>query len=780
MGEALREVRVLFVIPSIPLGGMERANIRIASILASQGGDVLAVTESNFGQRVEQELVAAGIRCAPISVIESEKERPRFPRGIGDLVSLVLAWIRVSWQLMKLYRRHRATHLYLTNAAYVVYALPILLFGKARSIFRTPEAPAIALGGIRGKIHDWFWRVVIGRGVDVIVCNSDFTRRRLELHGIKARLIRNCVPRRAATLSREPREMNVVYVGAVYPVKGVHVFVEAAISLAARFPSARFQIIGPPEWQTDYAERLRQRVRESGLEDRILFLGEREDVQALLGRAAIHVSPSIQDDSFPNVVLEAKEAGLPSVVFPTGGLPEAVRDRVDGFVCKSADAESLIEGIEYFLSDRDRLMRASVAARESLQQFSVEKATREWKALFAGDRAASICLVTTSHLAANPRLLKEAGALAGAGYDVRVVSCEWDDQWRALDESAAANRRWRWDRVNWSRRDRPFLFWRSRFRHQIALRAVFFPRLWSAGRIVPELRDRVASERSDLLIAHNAGGLAAAFAAQAGDAKLGYDAEDFVPGMSEPVATRIEKALMPACDYVTVSSPLIGKEYEETLGVKSSAVILNTFPLSWRPDTFVADDHPALKLYWFSQTIGAGRGLEDVIRAMAKASPRPIEFHVQGRWQTGYQERLIRLADEAGVSALHIHDAVPPSDLVRMAASCHIGLGLEPGNSRNNSIALSNKLFTYLLAGAAVILTATDSQRLIAAELADAASTYHPGDSEALATHLIRLHDDRGLLAKARQISRELGATRFNWDVEQERFLSVVRETLSS
>ena len=38
----------------------------------------------------------------------------------------------------------------------------------------------------------------------------------------------------------------------------------------------------------------------------------------------MHVCPSLSaGDSFPNVILDAKKAGLPSVVFPTAGLPEA-------------------------------------------------------------------------------------------------------------------------------------------------------------------------------------------------------------------------------------------------------------------------------------------------------------------------------------------------------------------------------------------------------------------------------------------------------------------------
>ena len=111
-----------------------------------------------------------------------------------------------------------------------------------------------------------------------------------------------------------------------------------------------------------------------------------------------------------------------------------------------------------------------------------------------------------------------------------------------------------------------------------------------------------------------------------------------------------------------------------------------------------------LTLYWFSQVIGPDRGLEDAIRAMGILRTRPLELHLRGAWHPGYEGVLRSMAADAGVRQERIvsHAPAAADEMVRLAAEFDIGLALEPAASVNNDLALSNKLFTYVLAGNAV------------------------------------------------------------------------------
>ena len=129
----------------------------------------------------------------------------------------------------------------------------------------------------------------------------------------------------------------------------------------------------PDSWK-GYVAGLLERARQPDLEGRVRFLGAREDVPALLAAASVHCFPSRIEtrEGFGIVAVEAKAAGVPSVVTPSGALPELVAHRDDGWVCRDDSVEALVEGLEYFLSNPDALAAAGVRAHASAGQHSRE------------------------------------------------------------------------------------------------------------------------------------------------------------------------------------------------------------------------------------------------------------------------------------------------------------------------------------------------------------------------------------------------------------------------
>lgn len=408
-----------------------------------------------------------------------------------------------------------------------------------------------------------------------------------------------------------------------------------------------------------------------------------------------------------------------------------------------------------------------------------------------------ICLVTTSQPAANPRLVKEADALTAAGYDVRVVGAYWNDWAMAFDASLLGSRRWQATVYDWRRTTHPARFWKTRIRHWVARQAVTrAPAVdaWcgpaAASRIGPEIRRLALATPADLYIAHNLGALPAALAAaRRAGVRAGFDAEDFHSGQISPAGEpewhaftrRLEARYMPQCDYVTVASPLIGEAYAPILRTPPVSV-LNVFPLSHRPAELPAPatERRPLSLYWHSQTIGPNRGLEDVVEAMAGLERHAAVLHLRGTWWRGYEQGLRQLAGRAGLAADAIvaHPPAPPEELVRLASAHDVGLALEPPQPENSDILLSNKLFTYLLGGLALVATSTRAQTQLLAGMPDAADLYRPGDVPALTRLLGRLASNRTELARARQAAWTYGEQRFNWDREQQVVLDVVGRTL--
>jgi glycosyltransferase involved in cell wall biosynthesis len=411
---------------------------------------------------------------------------------------------------------------------------------------------------------------------------------------------------------------------------------------------------------------------------------------------------------------------------------------------------------------------------------------------------ARICLITTGQPSTNPRLLKEADALIEAGHEVDVICAHWARWADETDKELLRSRRFTCTYVGGHQKQSVARYGWTRLRHKAG--RVLAPRLsnettesWALCRVTPELSRAALTRKADLYIAHNLGALpAAVHAARRHSAKVGFDAEDFHSGMKpidaapsyeSALTERIERRFLAACDYVTASSPLIARAYKSKYGNAEPTTILNVFPLAHRPHEFrVPRDGEPLTLYWFSQTIGANRGLEDVVRAMGILESREVQMHLRGDWQRGYREELYGLAARVGVKREQIvsHAPAHPYEMIKMAAQHDVGLALEEIVSENRDICLTNKIFTYLLAGNAVIATKTKAQQSFIDKSASVGRCYAPGDIVALAEILERWDDDRDDLENARLEAWRWGEERYNWELEKQKFLDLVEHALDS
>ena len=137
-----------------------------------------------------------------------------------------------------------------------------------------------------------------------------------------------------------------------------------------------------------YRAGIRRRARAEDLADRVRFLGQREDVPALMAEASVHCIPSRpeQKEGFTVVTLEAKRAGLPSVVTRSGALPEMVRHAVDGWVCPDVTPAAIAEGLVYFLSDPARARRAGDEALASERVYNRDRFAAAWAEVFSAEQ----------------------------------------------------------------------------------------------------------------------------------------------------------------------------------------------------------------------------------------------------------------------------------------------------------------------------------------------------------------------------------------------------------
>jgi hypothetical protein len=286
--------------------------------------------------------------------------------------------------------------------------------------------------------------------------------------------------------------------------------------------------------------------------------------------------------------------------------------------------------------------------------------------------------------------------------------------------------------------------------------------------------------KPDLYYGGTTGALAAvaAVARQRG-VPFGLDLEDYhlaeeekssSADLSHALSERIHQLIFPSAAFLTAGSEGIARAYHHKLGVKPVA-IHNTFPLPERTPDLEPSPGDGLLVYWFSQTIGEGRGLEVAIRALGMADI-PAELRLRGRLAAGYGDLLNGLArNTAPRLRISFSDPASPDEMQACARGHDVGLAMELPLVYNRQICVSNKGFTYMLGGLAIVFTNTEGQRPFAEDLGPGALLVEPDDVEGLARGLRHWAENKEALARAKRASWEAAKRRWHWEHPEERGL---------
>src|SRR5512141_315832 len=309
-----------------------------------------------------------------------------------------------------------------------------------------------------------------------------------------------------------------------------------------------------------------------------------------------------------------------------------------------------------------------------------------------------ICVLTGGHLAATPRMVKAADAFADEGYDVSVISAQFDDWADEADRSLLATRwsRWRWTTVDFRRRGaRARSVWSAvrvkAARQIIRARGIDHIGIGTAARIheriFPELVSAAIKTRPTLIYGGGNALAATAVAARKAGVPFALDLEDFHAdndATEEPtrLTRKIEQDVLPKAAFLTGGSRAISDQYKSVYGL-DVLPIHNVLPLPGVAPTPREWDGN-LRLYWFGQTVGPGCGLGKIIRAVGAARVR-AELTVRGAMSEKYLESLRALAGEfAPALVVTAADRAPPDDMVDLCRVHDVGIGIvDPGLKRD-------------------------------------------------------------------------------------------------
>jgi glycosyltransferase involved in cell wall biosynthesis len=403
---------------------------------------------------------------------------------------------------------------------------------------------------------------------------------------------------------------------------------------------------------------------------------------------------------------------------------------------------------------------------------------------------ARICIVTGSHLCRNPRVVKEADALSGAGYDVTVLGPVFGDDLRSEDEQLMAGADWT-HRVSVDLRTPISGTW-ARLRRRVGTELT--RRGWDVadalGYGVRRTLRRARHQNADLYIGHEEVGTWVVWQLERDGARVGVDFEDWhsrdlLPQdrAQRPVTLleRIERDLLHRSVHATTTSEVMAQAMADAYDAPAPTVLYNAFP--WT-DREILDDERRdrdgsgrVSLHWVSQTIGPGRGLDTLCQAL-QVVDTPLHVHLRGECRPDYRQKLSKMFPDDRGHTLHTHGLVSPSVVLSRIAEHDIGLALEPLRPDNKLYTVSNKILHYLLGGLAVVATDTEGQREVATRSGRAVRLCPSDDADEMAHQISELLNTEKELDRAQNDALEAARDRFCWEQQVPRLLTSVARAL--
>lgn len=252
---------------------------------------------------------------------------------------------------------------FLTRKPYIVHTPHVFPFTQHLPYYRQLEYRLI--------------ETLLGAITDRLVVVSEYQRSLAAQYGIGrqgcVRLIHNGVDmeRFAAAQDRstireelgvKPNDILVGTAGRLTVQKGQKYFIEAAAILLDRHPHLRFYLVGSGELE----EHLRGMIAElSWCRQRVLFLGERQDMPQLLAATDIFVLPSLWE-GLPYALLEAMAAAKAVICSNVCGMAEVIQNGVNGLLVPPANTSALAGAISRLVEDRTLRKRLGAAAQKTI------------------------------------------------------------------------------------------------------------------------------------------------------------------------------------------------------------------------------------------------------------------------------------------------------------------------------------------------------------------------------------------------------------------------------
>lgn len=400
----------------------------------------------------------------------------------------------------------------------------------------------------------------------------------------------------------------------------------------------------------------------------------------------------------------------------------------------------------------------------------------------------NITIITHSHLCRNPRVVKEAVSLSQAGYRVTILTTWTDAELLAEDYQLIDSGHIRYVAAEniipggssvWRR----FV---TRLRRRLAgefVRLFGIQTVHALGYSFRKNLRKAMSLKADLYICHQELPTIIGCKLIKKGFAVAFDFEDWYSHDLLPEARRTrpvrllekyEKFALRHGVLAYTTSQAMAEALGRFAGSRAPEVLCNVFPNEDRKtiDGQRKDrtDFDRLSLHWFSQTLGPGRGLEELAEALNQVE-QPYELHLRGNCSQDYRAHINLIFRPGKNQQVLIHPLVSHNELLSRIAEHDIGLALEKNIPESRDLTITNKILQYLQGGLVVLASDTAGQKEVAAIAGESVHLFQNENVPDMFSGIVSLMNNKTGLALAKERAVRISKETLCWEEEEKKLL---------
>ena len=364
-GEEIKPLNILIVVTRMDTGGVPEHILMLVRGLRKNGHKISVLCD-NISKRYENEFVALGVEIILVAL-------SRLPNPISD--------IRVFFKLINIMKSggYDVVHTHMSKA--VMLGAPAAKLARIPVVVNTAHNVGwLALSNPVFRVVFWVYDSLLFRlAMDAVITVSELVKKGVvdshiapdnKVYAVANGIDTPVIPNETALLKLKndmavkDDTLIVITVARLVWFKGINTLIDAAAMVVQEVPNVLFVVVG----DGDKLGELQAQVNTLGIQKQVAFLGERDDVPALLSISDLFALPSVSE-GMPISILEAMALSKTVVATSVGGVPELVIPGETGILVEKGDSKAMSKAIITLLKDEDFRLKMGRTCREYHQKY---------------------------------------------------------------------------------------------------------------------------------------------------------------------------------------------------------------------------------------------------------------------------------------------------------------------------------------------------------------------------------------------------------------------------